>query len=618
MKKVFAILASCVVLYGGSAYAQTALNPHSPESVAQFLKSNSSSGSFLLPALTDDRGKSMDALEIAQESSASYVGLYHHHIGGDRFCTSVATSNNLLTRSWIFRTELDCNYASQPDIQRLPDGRYLIAYEKNGTNGSPSVLINRPFIRLMLFRDLQALLSNRSERTFDLPGTAGALADGTPNFRWVRYAGDPSAMTVELGFHANINGLDRNFIGIVDSFSSFRSWPQGDINAQVGAVAGGNIGDRSFFQVDGHPYSLLEGQKAFNDWGSWKLFLYDEIARRTLELGAIDTPCASQSMGNPNLSVVRINGFPYLVGTVFVFSERANCQAGSLLFGRRIREGLSSANFNIYDPVIRTLYPQNLYHGVGFNMGSYWGGTAGAAGHIVYGPYDSTLPNTQIRVDFDLMIEQNSLNGGTPVANIEIRDARTGESTLQIINKADFYRPGVFQKFSLNFDWRGHAGNPIETRVWTYGTAGLGARTIEILDLSFVKTLEPRDMPHGTGFAVRDGWRAEMGQVGHMVYGPYDTALPPRPLSVVFEIAAGPEFFTTAPTDVVFVDVFNPASGRSSGVAIPSTAFRTPLVPQRFTVPFDMTGQGGQPLETRVWTYGRGAVEVKKINIFAR
>lgn len=81
----------------------------------------------------------MDGLQVQQENTNTFVGVYHKHMGGDRFCLNLATSQNAFG-PYIKRTTVDCDYASQGELKRLNDGRYLLAYEKNNDNGRPYVL----------------------------------------------------------------------------------------------------------------------------------------------------------------------------------------------------------------------------------------------------------------------------------------------------------------------------------------------------------------------------------------------------------------------------------------------------------------------------------------------
>jgi hypothetical protein len=386
---------------------------------------------FGLTALKDNRGVSMDSLKIVQENASTFAGIYHQRIGNDKYCLALALANNLMARDWTFIKNIDCNYASQGDLQRLPDGRYLLAYEKNGADTPPFKMLKRPYIRIVAYRNLDALKAGLPEKVFDLPKTALAKADGTPNFRWIRYNGDLDSIYIEIGFHSRVlvgfKFLDRNYIGQLDSFQSYRSMPQGNINKRIDKTAKGNIGDRSFLLMDNHPYSIIEGQTRYQDWGSWKIYLFDETTQSVVRAGVIATPCGSSSIGNPNFSIVTIDGMLYLVGSVYVFSEGSKCgEAGTFLFGRRIPNTASYQNYNVFSNLLKTYISASLQHNSGYaTLENSWSANRGTTGHMIYGPYDSSVPAAPLRVEFEIMITNaSSLRNTDRIVNLDVRNAR--------------------------------------------------------------------------------------------------------------------------------------------------------------------------------------------------
>src|SRR5687767_11021725 len=73
----------------------------------------------------DDQGASLDGLKVLQVG-ARYVGVYHAP-AGKSFAQYVATSTDLMT--WRRRATLDTD-ASQAAITALPNGGFVVAYEK--------------------------------------------------------------------------------------------------------------------------------------------------------------------------------------------------------------------------------------------------------------------------------------------------------------------------------------------------------------------------------------------------------------------------------------------------------------------------------------------------------
>lgn len=424
--------------------------------------------------LQDHAGKSMDGLEVQQESDGSYVGVYHTLVSGDQFCLYLATSADLKS-GWTQRTTVDCDFASQGALRRLSDGRYLLAFEKNNTG--------HPYIQVRLYSSLTALLANNPLRVFSPPLVPNSDAQGTPNFRWIRYDGNPDTMTVELGFHYYRNGRDYNAIGFLRRFSQWDYYENTHLNRLLDAHVNGNMGDRTFIVYQGRPYTVIEGQGNLHDFPSFRLYLHDEAAN-TLTLLPISTPNGNPGLGNASLSVVRdASGNTKLVMPMYVFGPPW-VDTGEHVFVTSLSAGDSTVNqtSTVTPPVSYAWDARSLPHAVGQWEADGWSVHANVQGHMVYGPYESRLPFAPLRAWFSLLVDNNSANND-PLMNVDIYDATAGQIVAsRVIRRGEFSGAQQWQWFHLDFDWRYRNGHQLETRVYTYGKSYIKLNQVLVRD----------------------------------------------------------------------------------------------------------------------------------------
>lgn len=117
--------------------------------------------------LSEDQGRDMDVLDIAQESDNQFVGVYHNGIGSDKFCLRLATATSINQSVWHYQTDIGCDYGSQVSIKRLSAGKYLLAYEKNESG-------KRPYVIFLLFDSDAQLITNQSSRNYSIPWNSNA------------------------------------------------------------------------------------------------------------------------------------------------------------------------------------------------------------------------------------------------------------------------------------------------------------------------------------------------------------------------------------------------------------------------------------------------------------
>jgi hypothetical protein len=273
----------------------------------------------------DDLGRSLDTLKLIATPPSGYVGVYHSYANGS-FSVRVATSSDLV--SWRYRRTLDTG-ASQPTIVRLSDGSYLVAYEK-AANGRSS-------LRFRAYRTLANLTAGSHFREFNAPRTLSPRHEGTPSIASAQLTGTLSRSQISVGFHyySGAKAVDRQGRGVLTNFSSWKTSYAPELNQAFTPEPGGNIGDRDHLTFEGYQFTLIEVQSVKSDWSSWRVYLYDHLARRMFPL-QIRTHGGSVAFGNPTVTqVLTPNGRSALAVTLFLFGEgAAPNEAGPLIYYR--------------------------------------------------------------------------------------------------------------------------------------------------------------------------------------------------------------------------------------------------------------------------------------------
>jgi hypothetical protein len=272
----------------------------------------------------DSTGLTVDAIKVIQSPDTGYLGVYHVNLGG-KFDVRLGTSTDLF--HWRYALTLEPN-ASMPTIAAMSDGSLLVAYEKaEGTGAS--------HLQFRQYPTLRALSLGLSIRKFDAPRTFSSIAEGTPSVRSASVNGLAGSSTIKVGFHYldTSLGVDRNARGVLTNFSGWSASIATDINGAFNPPPGGNIGDRDHLTFLGYPFTLIEAQSVKNDWGSWRVYLYDETARTMTPL-SINSAGGSVSFANPTSTVIRDpTGKRALVATMFIHSAgSAPGEAGPLIY----------------------------------------------------------------------------------------------------------------------------------------------------------------------------------------------------------------------------------------------------------------------------------------------
>ena len=307
----------------------------------------------------DDRGVGLDGLDVLQTGGTT-VGVHHAALNG-KFYLDVATSDDLLR--WRHRATLDTD-ASQGTLAALPDGSFLVVYEKaNWLSLLPRIglppelalvqgLVDRINLRVRRYRNLAALLAGRYDRQITLPLTRSRHAEGTPHVAAIRWNGSLRKSQIDVGFHwfADTDGdvfpnVDRQASGTLTGLRRWRTVDEERLSARFleatevhegfTAPPRGNLGDRSAVRLDGRPLALHEAQYLPNKFATWRLFLRDPEAGTVRPLH-VRTPGGSTAFANPSVArVTAPSGRPATLVTAFVPSEGAAAgEAGTLTWFR--------------------------------------------------------------------------------------------------------------------------------------------------------------------------------------------------------------------------------------------------------------------------------------------
>jgi hypothetical protein len=278
----------------------------------------------------DDQNVGMDTVKIIPNPQGGYLGIYHHLIS-NIFQVRLATSSDLLT--WHYRTTIE-NAASQPTIASLPDGGFVVGYEKKGEgtscSGSGSCLAFKHYA------NMEALMAGTYDQAIVLNRTLSRCNEGTPNIYAATLNPDITHSIINIGFHYYRQcKVDREALGTLTNFSTWNVRVDATVNAlftQLGTIHG-NVGDRDAFFYQGKPYSLIEAQSTKKDFGSWRPYLFDRTLH-SLTLLTLHTQGGSTAFGNPTYTDLTLpNGQQGFVSTEYLFAEgAARGEGGELIY----------------------------------------------------------------------------------------------------------------------------------------------------------------------------------------------------------------------------------------------------------------------------------------------
>lgn len=263
--------------------------------------------------LHDNLGCPMATLKVVA-GGEGYLGVYHCLIAG-RYNIRLATSTDLV--HWAYQAELDV-HASQPTLQPLSDGSYLLADEAdNGGSSSPG----RRWLRFQHYPSLSALMAAHPDRTFNAPHTVTAPtrgAEGTPNIYAATLRRGIARSRIDVGFHYLIHGLDRQARGILTDFTSWSAQPDDSLDAALtNAGLTGKHGDRDSIALGSSTLTVLEAQDRPGS-SLWQVVVFDGTTQPA-RIVDIQTPGRSRSFANPTLTLLRLpSGQRGMVTTMYL------------------------------------------------------------------------------------------------------------------------------------------------------------------------------------------------------------------------------------------------------------------------------------------------------------
>lgn len=261
----------------------------------------------------DNLGNQLDGLKVIKYDDV-FVGVYHTYRNG-YFSVNVATSVNLL--DWTFKVSI-AKQASQPYIYQSENKELYVVWEQEPNN----------HLRIALFQNLDSLISGQASKTKSIPRKLSTFAEGTPSISGV--VGDK----VFLNFHYFFKGKrDLNARGVLKDFNMWQCEADKCLDHSIGNFGiMGNIGDRDYIKFLGHDFIIIEGQRIFNDFGTWQCYLYHEATGLAWHI-PFQSHFGSSNFANPTISVLNLNGKDVLFLSLFIPSERAVLNEGGEFIG---------------------------------------------------------------------------------------------------------------------------------------------------------------------------------------------------------------------------------------------------------------------------------------------
>jgi hypothetical protein len=283
---------------------------------------------------TDNRGGSMDVLDPIAGPAGGYLGVYHTEYGPDpsQFRISLAQSADLI--HWTRTVVLDPVGASMPTLRAVPNGGFLLAYEKKTPHGGNSV-------RLRYYRSLGKLEAGRFAAQRELPQTFSRFNDGTPTILSVTWHHALARSVIHIGFHYETEsrrspGPDREAIGTLVDFKRWTARTVTPLDAALDRQGlSGSHGDWRQFSFAGSRWRIYEGQATWGDFGSWRVLLQDLSNGRLYPLTlSSDAQGIARSVANPTVAVrpAPDGDGQVLVVTLYLFAAHAPAVPGELVY----------------------------------------------------------------------------------------------------------------------------------------------------------------------------------------------------------------------------------------------------------------------------------------------
>ncbi|CAF4485226.1 unnamed protein product [Rotaria sp. Silwood2] len=269
----------------------------------------------------------MDCLKIIKRiGSEEFIGVYHTVIDGIPR-VYLARSTDLLQWTWLQELAYQ---ASQPTIAvpgDQPQG-FIVAWEQEPRN----------HLQIAFYSTWDNLRAGKAQKTFDAARTLSPCAEGTPNIY-----GQPTVNRIDIGFHYFEKCVvDRQARGLLLNFNQWTEVRKVSTidNAILYHGVQGNIGDRdALSNFDGYTFTIIEGQYKPNDFGTWRIFMYDPQTNNADKVPIL-TDGGSLAFANPTMTRTTMKGQDILLVTLFLPSEQAAPgEAGELIYYHKLITG---------------------------------------------------------------------------------------------------------------------------------------------------------------------------------------------------------------------------------------------------------------------------------------
>lgn len=272
---------------------------------------------------------------------------------------------------------------------------------------------------------------------------------------------------------------------------------------------------------------------------------------------------------------------------------------------------------------LRRWEAESLPHVIGSPETNGWRADP-ANGHnaMSYGPYATDIAAGSYVGVWRIKSSQVAPTDTTESITIDAFDSTTGAYlAARTIPRSAWASAEQFQILSLPFQVpASSAGHPIELRTWYspwatitldwIGLAGQGASSAQTW--SCANVWEARSLPHVVGEASADSW-ASNGQAGHLVYGPYTTAIPAGRRTAYWRLMI--DASTTGNQELAVLDVWDATTGATlAATSLTPQSFAQTGAWQWFSVSYDQTA--GHSTEIRVRYAPPGRLLVDRVGAF--
>lgn len=272
---------------------------------------------------------------------------------------------------------------------------------------------------------------------------------------------------------------------------------------------------------------------------------------------------------------------------------------------------------------LRRWEAESLPHAIGSaEPGGWRAEPANGRNAMSYGPYATDIAAGSYVGVWRVKSSQVAPADTAESITLDVWDSTAGAYlAARTIPRSAWASAGQFQILSLPFQIPASAaGHAIELRTWYapwatisldwIGLTGQGASGAQAWSCS--TAWEARNLQHVVGEASGDAW-ASNGQAGHIVYGPYTTAIPPGRRTAYWRLMIDPA--TTGNQELAVLDVWDATTGAAIvATSITPQSFVQTGTWQWFSVSYDQVA--GHSTEIRVRYAPPGRLLVDKVGAF--